>query len=127
MYDLPAIWQSATRVGVESKCKKNALGAKEKPHAFFFRAGRHEILVVKNAEYRCEQPVEAFLQQSSHGLLVLVQPIVMGGQAVAMCDCLYDIAVPLPSGRYKVRSVLLRGDRYGGSPRVDRIPIMRGI
>lgn len=120
--DLPPVWRRARRAALEARCTGSALGTHAKPTARILEAGPHTILVIKNARYRPDQPVEAFIQSTEAGLYVLVQPVEMNPAMVAMSVDLYDLAIEIPRG--KVSAVLLRGDRYGGDPPVEEVLIV---
>lgn len=129
--DLPAVWQDAFRSPAMSRARGDALGRHVVPSLQVMRDGPKYILVVKNATYRCEQPVESYIKRSEYGLVVLIQPVDMQcSKGVAKCECFYDIALRLPIGanptaKDQLAAVLLRGDRYGlkrgESPRIQEI------
>jgi hypothetical protein len=57
-----------------------------------------------HAHFRCAQDVEGFVKRGGDAIDLLVQPIDMAPDAVAGCDCLYDISmsVPAPKGDYSL-------------------------
>jgi hypothetical protein len=58
----------------------------------------------RNAHFRCEQRVGAWVRRNGSAVDVVVRPVDMSPAAVAKCDCLYDVSfeVPLPAGTYDV-------------------------
>jgi len=127
--DLPPIWRDAKRSSVEQRCMGSALGKRTTPSfANVALQGKpFSILVVKNAVFRSEQPVEAFIKPSSSpegGSVVLIQPVEMRPGAIAKCSSLYTIGVPIPGALGMVQSVILRGDRVGsgGPPTITVVP-----
>jgi hypothetical protein len=105
--DLPTGWESAERISglTQAECDGDPYGDTGSgdfdEHATF-EGGVGAVQVVYNdAHFRCAQDVEAFARRSEGTLDVLVQPIDMDPDAVAGCDCLYDITMEitdLPAG-----------------------------
>jgi hypothetical protein len=105
--NLPGGWETAERVEElrQAPCGGSAL-ADNTPETFEATAAESGIAVAyDHAHFRCVQDVEAFVRRANGELDLLVQPIDMSPQAVAGCDCLYDIAmqVPAPRGDYKLK------------------------
>jgi hypothetical protein len=131
--DLPAIWQGARRLHLEQRCTGSALGKRTMPSKNFVVLDRGmnrppiTLLVIRDAMFRSDQPVEAFLKQGSNGkCVILVQPTEMGpGMAVAKCSSLYTLGIPLPTELAQVPPgnirVALRGDRHAGSPTIEEV------
>ncbi|HKU45166.1 MAG TPA: hypothetical protein VJR89_43700 [Polyangiales bacterium] len=102
--DLPAGWEAAERVEglMQAPCGGSAL-RDDLPETLGVSAGEGAAAVrYDHAHFRCVQDVEAYVKRANRALDVLVQPIDMHPDAVAGCDCLYDISmsVPAPRGDY---------------------------
>lgn len=104
--DLPAGWESATRVAglVQSECGGSPYETHDERVAF--EAGEGSIgITYSEAHFRCSQDVEAFLRDAGEELSVLVQPRDMDPESVARCDCLYEITMqlePVTAGEHAV-------------------------
>jgi hypothetical protein len=57
--------------------------------------GAELTVIYEHAHFRCEQPVEAYLREEAQSLELLVQPIDMNPDAVAGCDCRYQISMQI--------------------------------
>ena len=134
--DLPGPWRRAHGLRIAQRATRSALGAKAPVTAERIgRPGAGTILVLRNIETRCGQPLEAYGLPFPEGIALLLQPMDMHPKAVAMCDELNDVAIDLlavqgiigtaPVARQQIRAVYLRGDAYAGPPSVEKLPLFQ--
>jgi hypothetical protein len=111
--DLPPGWEDAERVDdlVQTDCAGSPYEPFDERVEVDFAA---DPLVVDylEAHFRCAQPVEAFARSGAHALDLLVQPEDMHPDAVAGCDCLYDITMRVEDGRAETVTVYRRWDDW---------------
>jgi hypothetical protein len=115
--DLPPDWQGAARIEhfEQFECSSSAYdGPKESIEAT--AAAKAIEVVVHFAHFRCEQTVEGYLRPREGRFDVLIQPVDMSPKAVAMCDCLYEIALDFAAstGVYDV-TIHRRWDHLSGN------------
>jgi len=113
--DLPAGWEDAERIAelTQAPCGRSAL-ADDVPEELGWSVGDDGLTVTyDHGHFRCEQDVEGFVRREGDAIDLLVQPIDMDPQAIAACDCLYDISLQLtpPSGDYTL-TLYRRWDKH---------------
>lgn len=90
--DLPAGWSDALSVDdlTQSECGSSPY----EPHDERVEgdiASSPLVVLYREAHFRCAQDVEGFYHVVDDRVEVLVQPTDMDPDAVAGCDCLYDV------------------------------------
>ncbi len=115
--DLPAEFKGA--VGVNSFVQSECGGTPEEGDQARVTFTRRDSAIQANlseARFRCEQEVEGFVKVEEGTIQFLVQPVDMNPDAVAGCDCLYNVTMDvqeLEPDAYDV-SLSVRGDKQSG-------------
>jgi hypothetical protein len=111
--DLPEGWEDAERIEdfTQAACDQGDTGA---PVITGEQQDGDVALTVGPVGFRCAQDVEGYwMPTGDAGASVLVQPIDMNPTSVAKCDCLYDLALTIPTATPVTMEVYKRWDRHG--------------
>jgi hypothetical protein len=96
--DLPWRWEDAEGIDdfTQEECEGSIYdtGWESTVDATADDPGLH--VVGDNLPFRCDQEVEGFYRMNGTQVAVLVQPVDMDPEKVAMCDCLYTVEAGIP-------------------------------
>jgi hypothetical protein len=103
----------------QKKEPHDPLRTRLEPDAEIKKIGKTNVLVVRHLRIRSRQDLHSFLRLGIAGTwkthaIVLIEPVVMKPQAVAMCEEYVSLAIGLPED-VVVRSVRHRSDAYATS------------
>jgi len=115
-YDLPDSWQSASHADLlyQGPCDSSASNAGADPFVAASLVNGQIRLVYSHGQYRCDQALDAFVQETSSGYKVLIQPKDMDPATVAKCMCSDTVRLYVGSGKAGTTvAVYQRPDRYG--------------
>jgi hypothetical protein len=104
--DLPPGWQDAELVEqlTQAPCAEPGVGWEVISEIDTSSTATGFELVYDDAQFRCEQSVEAYARKQAGSIDLLVQPVDMHPAKVAGCDCLYRVSmeIPAPAGTYRL-------------------------